>query len=272
MQVARPSSKSSSSAQDSLYSTSDKLKACNSPTDQDAENNHRSSGVRNLAIVSSANDLVFYQPGECDFDRDHTQCGNAPPGFCCTSGRPWCGRVACHTCAIENDVYGWREGGCRGLSDDSCREPSAPGTGGQRCCLHLGDVNNCAASWYHGGAQKRDAMPDDTATPTVDPKGAVVGTQNPSNCTVIQPNKMVYTDGKGVQHSIHLPKGTFETASKHYMDGNHDELSKFPAWSESFPFHEDMIVAKDTDMYFQITRLMKTMASSRSLIPHSREE
>ena len=53
-------------------------------------------------------------------------------------------------------------------------------------------------------------------------------------CTKVEPNKMAFTDASGVQHEIHLPKGTFDAANTHYQQGNWAELKKFPAWGKCF--------------------------------------
>ncbi len=54
-----------------------------------------------------------------------------------------------------------------------------------------------------------------------------------ANCDkVVEPNKMVFTDAEGVQREIHMPAGTFQTASEHYSAKNYEELKKFPAWGK----------------------------------------
>jgi len=50
---------------------------------------------------------------------------------------------------------------------------------------------------------------------------------------IFEPNKMTYFDTEGVQHEIHMPKGTFKTACDYLMAGNFEELAKFPAWGTS---------------------------------------
>ena len=53
-------------------------------------------------------------------------------------------------------------------------------------------------------------------------------------CAMVEPNKMAFTDASGVQHEIHMPKGTFDIANTHYQQGNWTELKKFSVWGECF--------------------------------------
>jgi hypothetical protein len=55
---------------------------------------------------------------------------------------------------------------------------------------------------------------------------------------VVEPNKMVYFDGDGVQKAIYMPKGTFQKAAQHFQAKNFDELAKYPAWGRS-PYLSD---------------------------------
>ena len=48
----------------------------------------------------------------------------------------------------------------------------------------------------------------------------------------VQPNSMTYTDDKGVEHNIYLPRGTALTAFDHLENERWDELAKFEPYSE----------------------------------------
>ena len=181
------------------------------------------------ATFCLANTLVFFQPGACNLGRSHVQCSNAGPGYCCTSGNPWCGSLSCPDCVQGNDLYAYNQGGCSVGAYNSCREPG----NGAYCCINLGGGNTCAGNWYVGGARKRSlAMSQVRGIASTDGNKTMTP-EEAANCKkLVEPNKMVYTDAEGVQHEIHMPAGTFKTASEHYVAQNYDELKKFPAWGK----------------------------------------
>ncbi|KAG7146830.1 hypothetical protein HYQ46_004359 [Verticillium longisporum] len=45
----------------------------------------------------------------------------------------------------------------------------------------------------------------------------------------VEPNHMSYADGDGIQHLIHLPKGTAQQAGRLLKEENWGELAKYPA-------------------------------------------
>lgn len=49
-----------------------------------------------------------------------------------------------------------------------------------------------------------------------------------------EPNKMHYTDVRGVEHNIYLPQGTMHTAYGHLQNKRWDELAKFEPYSKPF--------------------------------------
>ncbi|KAK3493819.1 hypothetical protein B0T13DRAFT_474575 [Neurospora crassa] len=63
-----------------------------------------------------------------------------------------------------------------------------------------------------------------------------------------QPNNMVYTDDKGVQHSIYLPQGTLHTASDHLQNKRWDELAKFEPYTNQGYTEEDFRAIREMNM------------------------
>ncbi|KAH8197098.1 hypothetical protein TruAng_008737 [Truncatella angustata] len=64
---------------------------------------------------------------------------------------------------------------------------------------------------------------------------------------------MVYTDDKGVRHSIYMPKGTMQLACDHYENKRWDELAKFDKYTnqgyteDDFELHEQEDSKKDEE-------------------------
>lgn len=46
-----------------------------------------------------------------------------------------------------------------------------------------------------------------------------------------EPDRMVYKDDEGVEHSIRIPIGQFQTACQYYIDKDWEALGRFPPWS-----------------------------------------
>ncbi|MCJ1436563.1 hypothetical protein MMC27_005943 [Xylographa pallens] len=61
----------------------------------------------------------------------------------------------------------------------------------------------------------------------------------------VRPNCMTYTDAEGTEHSIHMPTGTYEIATKYFVENNFEELAKFPAWAGQKYTEADYIVTKE---------------------------
>ena len=46
-----------------------------------------------------------------------------------------------------------------------------------------------------------------------------------------EPDRMVYQDGEGIERSIRIPLGQFQTACEYYISKDWDALRQFPQWS-----------------------------------------
>ncbi|MCJ1379567.1 hypothetical protein MMC17_002669 [Xylographa soralifera] len=77
-------------------------------------------------------------------------------------------------------------------------------------------------------------------------KSSIVMTpEEAKNCKTVQCNCMNYTDAEGKQHSIYMPAGTLEIASKYFVENNFEELAKFPAWAGQQYTEKDYIETKE---------------------------
>ena len=55
----------------------------------------------------------------------------------------------------------------------------------------------------------------------------------PTKCEwAYKPNMMKFFDENGAEYKIHMPTGTYEKATQHYINEEWDELKKFPKWGE----------------------------------------
>jgi len=176
--------------------------------------------VATLLTFCTATDIVFFQEGACNFARPFVQCGNVPAGFCCASGSPFCGSLSCGNCGAPITLISYPLSSCASASN-SCMLQA-----GLNCCINLGNGISCAGS-YVLGFVKRDMMPRIEGTATN------VTSKETTDCNPVQLNKMTYTDPEGIQHVIHMPKGTFTTASEHIMANDFEKLAEFPAWGKS---------------------------------------
>ena len=180
-----------------------------------------------FAAVCSTRDLIYFKPGACNLNLDHIGCYNTPAYYCCWGSSPWCGRGYCGSCVPSSDLlighYDPTHRSCAPIDRYvQCSEPDAKA----HCCIDLQSKDFCQLSVF---AFRRESIANQT-------------------CTKVEPNKMAFTDAGGVQHEIHLPKGTFEAANTHYQRSNWADLKKFPAWGES-------VYSKSSHMLTQCSHL-----------------
>ena len=173
--------------------------------------------------ICHAEDLLFFEPGSCNENRPNVGCHNQPTGACCYIGAPWCGSLSCNNCPKGTATWVYGGGGCGTTPPDPAIACIEPGNGAH-CCTDLGNAPTCNFIWFTDSPAKRDELAMRALT-----------ADGPQNCSVKhEPNKMGFMDDEGVKHEIHMPKGTFSTATQHYMDRNWAELHKFPGWGEFF--------------------------------------
>ena len=170
--------------------------------------------VRNIQLISSG--LL----GGCDITKYYAGCYNVDHYHCCRSTAPFCDWYQCNGCVVGDTLQAFN---ISDLSDqsDSCHAEhykACANTDEKSCCMWLEDVQNCQVNFGPDLARQ-----DSDVTNGV--------------CAPVEPNIMGFTDEDGVQHEIHLPKGTFQAATQLFLDGNWTLLKTFPKWGESSPLH-----------------------------------
>ena len=174
-----------------------------------------------LAVCHAQSNLLFFEPGSCNEKRNHVSCYGSSPGSCCVIASPFSGSLSCDNCPQGTTTWAYAADSCGATPPNGCTEPGD----GAYCCIDLDNAPSCTAIWFADTPAKRDELA--LRASAADEKG---------NCTAShEPDKMVFMDDEGVDHEIHMPKGTFTTAAQHFQDGNWAELHKFPAWCTSFP-------------------------------------
>lgn len=106
------------------------------------------------------------------------------------------------------------------------------------CCVGVGGNHGFAMSNNNSAEAVEDAYnkPNPYQGPsTVHP---ITGNELPDGCeAVVEPNRLAFKYGNGIEHSIYLPKGTYGKSLKLVEDKNWAELKKFPVWGTFSAFH-----------------------------------
>ncbi|KID74512.1 uncharacterized protein G6M90_00g111660 [Metarhizium brunneum] len=163
-------------------------------------------------------------------------------GSCCQSAAPFCAFAECVDCRVGNDVYTYNQARCHIGSLNACRIGADA-----ECCLGAGGGATCAANWFLGSGPAfkivGTGFPDSKKT-----FGRNVNQSPPLDCgAVVEPNHYRFMDSNGARHDIYLPKGTFQSAVAYVMNGNLDELIKFPVWADQHYAADDCVRVKNED-------------------------
>ncbi|OAR05861.1 hypothetical protein LLEC1_05761 [Akanthomyces lecanii] len=195
------------------------------------------------ACLANAKTIRFFMGGGCDHNEvPLVQCGNVAIPGCCFTDKPFCNFLECLDCTVGNDVYAYDSKRCDRKSKNTCRIGADAG-----CCVGAGNGNGCAGNWFIGGAgSESDASAADSDISQYSGTGPVpwellpktrlhpvTGQLLPEACVGgLEPNNLVYEDQNGIQHSKHMPKGTYKGSMKYLEEHNWAELARLPAWGK----------------------------------------
>ncbi|KAL0476119.1 hypothetical protein QR685DRAFT_69517 [Neurospora intermedia] len=70
----------------------------------------------------------------------------------------------------------------------------------------------------------------------------------PTPIQTAQANNMVYTDDKGIKHSIYLPQGTLRRASEYLQNKRWDDLAKFEPYTNQGYTEDDFRVFREMNI------------------------
>jgi len=150
------------------------------------------------------------------------------PGQCCTASRPFTRSLRART-ARRNDVYGFDSRRCGGRAALVRRCDSG------NCCYRMPGTANVAAQWFRGGgaaADQADQAEQAEQAEVIQSRDDDKDNNNTEQEECIEPDYFMFFDSEGNQHEIRIPEGKYQEATEHYVKGEWENLTAYPAWSE----------------------------------------